>query len=105
MGGGPGSGIWRSEDGGETWERVLWRNERTGIGEVVMDPRNPDKLFAAMWEYRREPWFLTSGGPGSGLFVTHDGGVPVYSTLIDTRGTPRLYASRPSERIWQESRL
>jgi photosystem II stability/assembly factor-like uncharacterized protein len=41
---------------------------------MVMDPSNPDKLFAAMWEFRRDPWFLTSGGPGSGLYVTHDGG-------------------------------
>ena len=67
-------GLYRTRDGGESWDRVLWQNERTGISEVVMDPRNPDKLFAGMWEFRREPWFLTSGGPGSGLFVTHDGG-------------------------------
>ena len=67
-------GLYRTRDGGATWDRVLWQNTRTGIGEVVMDPSNPDKLFAAMWEFRREPWFLTSGGPGSGLFVTHDGG-------------------------------
>ncbi len=67
-------GVYRTRDGGMTWERVLWRNVRTGIGELVMDPSNPDKLFAAMWEHRREPWFLTSGGPGSGLFVTYDGG-------------------------------
>ncbi len=67
-------GVYRTTDGGDTWERVLWRNPRTGIGDLVMDPTNPDKLFAAMWEFRREPWFLTSGGPGSGLFVTRDGG-------------------------------
>ena len=67
-------GVYRTRDGGATWERVLWRNTRTGIGELVMDPSNPDKLFAAMWEFRRDPWFLTSGGPGSGLFVTYDGG-------------------------------
>ena len=67
-------GVYRTRDGGATWERVLWRNPRTGIGELVMDPSNPDKLFAAMWEFRRDPWFLTSGGPGSGLFVTYDGG-------------------------------
>jgi photosystem II stability/assembly factor-like uncharacterized protein len=67
-------GLYRTRDGGVTWERVLWRNARTGIGEVVMDPANPDKIFAAMWEFRRDPWFLTSGGEGSGLFVTHDGG-------------------------------
>jgi len=67
-------GLYRTRDGGRTWDRVLWQNQRTGISEVVMDPANPDKLFAAMWEFRRDPWFLTSGGPGSGLFVTQDGG-------------------------------
>ena len=67
-------GVYRTLDGGESWERVLWENERTGAADLVMDPANPDKLFAAMWEFRRDPWFLTSGGPGSGLFVTYDGG-------------------------------
>jgi photosystem II stability/assembly factor-like uncharacterized protein len=67
-------GLYRTRDGGRSWDRVLWQNQRTGISEVVMDPANPDKLFAAMWEFRRDPWFLTSGGPGSGLFVTQDGG-------------------------------
>ncbi|HKJ02091.1 MAG TPA: hypothetical protein VJ997_06535, partial [Longimicrobiales bacterium] len=67
-------GVYRTTDGGRTWERVLWRNERTGVADLIMDPSNPDKLFAAMWEFRREPWFFTSGGPGSGLFVTRDGG-------------------------------
>ena len=67
-------GVYRTRDGGNSWERVLWQNERTGVADMVMDPRNPDKIFAAMWEFRREPWFLTSGGPGSGLFVTYDGG-------------------------------
>jgi photosystem II stability/assembly factor-like uncharacterized protein len=67
-------GVYRTRDGGETWDHVLWENERTGIADMVMDPSNPDKIFAAMWEFRRDPWFLTSGGPGSGLFVTHDGG-------------------------------
>lgn len=67
-------GVYRTTDGGASWQRVLWRNERTGVGDLIMDPSNPDKLFAAMWEFRRDPWFFTSGGPGSGLFVTRDGG-------------------------------
>ena len=67
-------GLYRTRDGGRTWDRVLWQNARTGIADVVMDPSNPNKLFAAMWEFRRTPWDLTSGGPGSGLFVTHNGG-------------------------------
>ena len=67
-------GLYRTRDGGRTWDRVLWQSARTGIADVVMDPSNPDKLFAAMWEFRRTPWDLTSGGPGSGLFVTYNGG-------------------------------
>jgi photosystem II stability/assembly factor-like uncharacterized protein len=67
-------GVYRTADGGESWERVLYVDERTGSADLVMDPSNPDRLLAAMWEYRREPWFFTSGGPGSGLFLTEDGG-------------------------------
>lgn len=67
-------GIFRTRDGGETWDRVLYVNERTGAADLVMDPSNPNKLFAAMWEFRRKPWFFESGGEGSGLFVTYDGG-------------------------------
>lgn len=67
-------GVYRTRDGGETWERMLFVDERTGAADLVMDPRNPDKLIAAMWSHRRRPWDFTSGGPGSGLFVTHDGG-------------------------------
>ncbi len=67
-------GVYRTRDRGTTWERVLFVDERTGAADLVMDPRNPDKLFAAMWSHRREPWTMTSGGPGSGIYVTHDGG-------------------------------
>lgn len=67
-------GVYRTTDGGATWERVLERGPRTGVADMVMDPSNPDHLLVAMWEFRRDPWFFTSGGPGSGLFETHDGG-------------------------------
>ncbi|MGD8322205.1 MAG: hypothetical protein PVJ02_17270, partial [Gemmatimonadota bacterium] len=67
-------GVYRTRDGGATWERVLWQNPGTGAADLVMDPSNPDHLFAAMWQFRRLPWFFTSGGPGSGLFETWDGG-------------------------------
>ena len=67
-------GVYRTRDGGETWERILSANEWTGVGDLVMDPTNPNKLVAALWEYRRWPWFFRSGGPGSGLYITHDGG-------------------------------
>ena len=80
-------GVYRTTDGGETWEHVLWQNARTGVADMVMDPSNPDKIFAAMWEFRRDPWFLTSGGPGSGLFVTHDGG-DTWTRLTEDDGMP-----------------
>ncbi len=67
-------GVYKTTDGGRSWEHVLWVDERTGIGDLIIDPSNPMKLFAAMWEFRRDPWFFTSGGPGSGLYVSHDGG-------------------------------
>ncbi|MGB9664947.1 MAG: WD40/YVTN/BNR-like repeat-containing protein [Ignavibacteria bacterium] len=67
-------GVFKTTDGGKTWNKILYVNERTGIADLVMDPSNPNKLFAAMWEFRREPWFFTSGGKGSGLYVTFDGG-------------------------------
>ncbi len=60
-------GVYRTTNAGRTWERVLYVNERTGAADLIIDPGNPDKLFAAMWEYRRWPWFFRSGGSGSGL--------------------------------------
>ena len=67
-------GVYKTTDGGETWEKILYVNESTGIGELVMDPQNPDKLIANMWQFRRWPWYFKSGGEGSGLYVTYNGG-------------------------------
>ena len=67
-------GLYRTKDGGKTWEKILYVNEQTGVADMVMDPSNPQKLFVAMWEHHRWPWFFKSGGPGSGLYVTYDGG-------------------------------
>jgi photosystem II stability/assembly factor-like uncharacterized protein len=67
-------GVYRTENLGETWERILYSNPRTGAADISIDPLNPDKIFAAMWEFRRWPWFFESGGEGSGLFISHDGG-------------------------------
>ena len=67
-------GVYKTTDGGKTWRKVLYRNNRSGAADLVIDPVNPNKLFAAMWEYRRWPWFFNSGGDGSGLFVSHDAG-------------------------------
>ena len=67
-------GIFKTTDGGETWDRIFYINERTGAGDLVVDPTNPDIMYASMWEHRRTPWDFTSGGPSSGLYKTTDGG-------------------------------
>ena len=70
----PERGVFKTVDGGRTWKKVLYVDEKTGASELVMDPANPNKLFAGLWQVRRWPWSLQSGGPGSGLYVTYDGG-------------------------------
>lgn len=67
-------GVFKTTDGGKTWNKILFANNKTGVAEMVMDPNNPNKLFVSMWEHKRDPWFFNSGGEGSGLHMTHDGG-------------------------------
>ncbi len=67
-------GVFRSEDGGKTWSKVLYRDADAGAVDLSMDPHNPRILFAAFWQTRRSFWNLSSGGPGSGLFRSTDGG-------------------------------
>jgi len=67
-------GVFRSRDGGKTWSKVLYRDADTGAVDLAMDPRNPRVLFAAFWQTRRNFWNISSGGPGSGLFRSNDGG-------------------------------
>lgn len=67
-------GIYRTQDGGKTWQQVLKKDNDTGASDIAMDPSNPAILFAGFWQARRTPWDLTSGGPGSGLYVSRDGG-------------------------------
>lgn len=81
-------GVYRTKDGGKTWEKVLYNNNLTGCADLVTDPSNPDKLIAAMWEYHREPWFFTSGGEGSGLYVSFDGG-DTWKKRTDEDGLPK----------------
>ena len=67
-------GIFRTTDGGKTWQRVLFVDENTGAIDVVMHPTDPQTLFAAMWQLEMHTWGRESGGPGSGIYVSHDGG-------------------------------
>jgi photosystem II stability/assembly factor-like uncharacterized protein len=67
-------GVYRSRDGGKTWSRVLFVNPTTGAHDLSIDPRNPQVLYAALWDYQRLPWTIRSGGPGSGLWKSTDGG-------------------------------
>ena len=70
----PERGVYRTEDGGKSWTQVLKVNDETGCSGITMDAHDPNTLFAGMWQLRIQPWDLESGGPGSGVFVTHDGG-------------------------------
>ena len=81
-------GVFRSTDGGRTWQKVLYRDARTGAVDLAMDPSNPQVLYAAFWEVYRTPWTLSSGGPGSGLFKSTDGG-NTWTELTRNPGLPR----------------
>ncbi len=70
----PDRGLYKTTDGGKTWEKVLYTNEKTGCADIIMDPRNPDVLLASMWQFRRTPYSFVSGGPGSALYKSTDGG-------------------------------
>jgi photosystem II stability/assembly factor-like uncharacterized protein len=70
----PERGVFRTTDGGKTWEKVLYKDENTGAIDIAFDPRNPNVLFASLWQARRTPWSLDSGGPGGGLYRSVDGG-------------------------------
>ena len=67
-------GLYRTTDFGQTWSRVLFTNARSGATDVIVDPKNPNIVWASMWEFRRTPYSFSSGGPGSGLFRSTDGG-------------------------------
>jgi len=80
-------GVFRTRDGGRHWDRVLFANENTGCSGLAMDPHNPRILFAAMWQVEMHTWGEFSGGPGSGLYASRDGGTTW--TAISSHGLPK----------------
>ena len=81
-------GVYKTKDGGKTWNKILYATNNTGVGDMVMDPSNPNKLIVALWEHKREPWFFNSGGEGSGIFITHNGG-ETWEERTDKNGLPK----------------
>lgn len=84
----PERGVYKTTDGGKTWRQVLTVNDSTGCADLVVDPSNPQKLIAAMWEYGRKPWFFNSGGQGSGLYISYDGG-ETWTPRTEKDGLPK----------------
>ncbi len=84
----PDRGVYRTKDSGKTWEKSLFVNDRTGVADLVMDPGNPRKILAAMYEYGRTPWDFKSGGEGSGLYITYDGG-DNWKKITSEEGLPK----------------
>jgi photosystem II stability/assembly factor-like uncharacterized protein len=103
----PERGVFRSTDGGRTWTKTLFRNDRAGAVDLVLTPGRPDTMFAALWEVSRTPWSLSSGGAGSGLFRSTDGG-RTWTEITRSPGLPAgtlgkigvtVSGARP-ERVW-----
>lgn len=81
-------GVYKTINGGETWERILFTNENSGVGDFVMDPTNPNKLLVNMWEHKRTPYDFKSGGAGSGMYLTYDGGKN-WKKITEKNGLPK----------------
>ncbi|MCU0425302.1 MAG: glycosyl hydrolase [Candidatus Kapabacteria bacterium] len=80
-------GLYKTTDGGKTWEKILYVDAKTGCADVVMDPSNPNVLFASMWQFRRKGWEFASGGEGSGFYKSTDGG-KTWKKLGEAQGLP-----------------
>lgn len=90
-------GIYKSKDGGKSWEKVLYINDLTGGAELSMDMQNPEVLYVAMWHHQRKPWKIISGGEGSGLYKSTDGGdnwKKIHTGLPEEKGKMAVAVSR-----------
>ncbi len=100
-------GVFRSKDGGATWEKILYRDENTGAIDIALDPSNPRVIYAGLWQVRRMPWGMESGGPGGGIFKSADGG-DSWTEITHNKGLPQgvlgkigITVSRANpERVW-----
>ena len=81
-------GVYKTTDGGKNWRRILFSNNTSGVADIVMDPKNQNKIIAALWDHKRDPWFFKSGGAGSGLYMTYDGGEN-WKKLSEKEGLPK----------------
>lgn len=81
-------GLFRTTDGGKNWTKTLYRDDKSGAVDISIDPANPDIVYAALWEAWRKPWGMSSGGPGSGLFKSVDGGV-TWAEISRAPGLPQ----------------
>ena len=91
----PERGVFRTTDGGATWQRVLFQDEASGVVDLIMDRKNPELLYAATWEVRRFPWGIRSGGEGSRIYRSKDGG-DSWEEITENPGLPK---ARVRERI------
>ena len=81
-------GVYKTIDGGKTWKQILFTNIKSGAADLIMDPKNPNKIIATMWQHKRDPWFFKSGGTGSGLYITNDGG-DNWKKITEKEGFPK----------------
>src|SRR5690606_6136585 len=86
---GENRGLFKTTDGGRTFNKVLYVNDSTGVIDISMNPKNPDELYVAMWQAYRTPWSMSSGGPHSGLYKTTDGGRTWTNLTATAPGLPR----------------